>query len=173
MSWTKLDDRWTDRPVFESIDHEARWHYLALIQTCSRDSRTDGVLPIGRARRASDVADPDRAHQVLEEHSLVELTKDTVRVVEIGEHIPPPHIRQASEKAKVRMKRMRAHKAGDHSLCLPDNCESAHVPRHVTGNTGTGQDGTETGQEQTQLGPREKNGVWPEVMQPGSSGAAR
>jgi hypothetical protein len=29
VTWTHLDDGFTDRPIFEDLSYEARWHYLA------------------------------------------------------------------------------------------------------------------------------------------------
>lgn len=42
MSWTRLDDRWCDDEVFEDMDYEARWHYLCMIQYCSRNEKYSG-----------------------------------------------------------------------------------------------------------------------------------
>ena len=65
----------------------------------------------------------------------------------IHEHIPPPHIRKSKDQTKIRTRRCRAHKAGDHSLCIEDNCPELAtvtdlVTRHVTRNDGTGRGGT-------------------------------
>lgn len=153
MSWTRLDDRFTDRTVFEDVDFESRWHYLALVQKCSAEGRWDGVMPLAKARRASDVTDPDKAHAALEECSLVEIIGNTLRVVEIADHIPPTHVRNNAQLSKIRMRRKRAHAAGDHSMCLPEHCPHAPSYAEVTRNTGTGQDRTGESQEQEELEP--------------------
>jgi hypothetical protein len=142
MTWTRLDDRWTEQPVFESLSYETRWHYLAMIQFCSRTDRIDGLLTIKDARRCSDVDDPARAIQDLLDVGLLEPVAGRLRLVEIHEHIPPPSVRLASQGAKIRKRRSRSHKDGDHSMCLPEHCPHASVTGDVTRDPGTGQDGT-------------------------------
>jgi hypothetical protein len=183
VTWSRFDDRWADRPVWESVDLASRWHYLCLIQSCSRNERYDGIVPLKLARRASDVDDPDECHAVLEAHSLLEIRGDEIRIVEIDEHVPPPSIRNNAEASKVRMARMRKHKNGDHSDCLSESCPQVPVTGFVTRNTGTGQDGqlpeeqpTEEAESVTRngVGNASSNGVtsvWPEAVRPGSGGA--
>lgn len=153
MSWTRLDDGWTERSVFEGMPYSTRWHYLCLIQLCSRTDRVDGCLTMSAACRASDVPHPAEALAQLAAVGLVETRDGTCRLPFIGDHVPPPHVRNAADAAKVRMRRSRAHKTGDHSLCLPENCPDApHVagdvtrnvadPERVTRNPGTGRDRT-------------------------------
>ena len=142
MSWTRLDDRWAERPVLVRLPYEARWHYLAMIQFCSRNDRIDGRLTIKDATRCSDVDDPGRSVQDLRDVGLLELDDGWVRLVEIDDHIPPPSVRQKAENDKIRKRRERAHKAGDHSLCLPDHFSHATVTGDVTRDPRTGQDGT-------------------------------
>lgn len=157
MTWTRLDDTWTDLPELADLPHAERWHYLCMIQFCSRTLRYDGVLKVADARRCSDVDDPDAALEHLAAVGLIEHQTDgRVKVAKIDEHIPPPSVRENSEKSKIRMQRMRAHKNGDHSMCLPGKCEhvvldeqtgevtttTSTVTPPVTRNTGTGQDGT-------------------------------
>lgn len=158
MTWTRLDDTWTDLPELADLPHDERWHYLCMIQFCSRTLRYDGVLKVADARRCSDVDNPDEALDHLAAVGLVHRQADgRVKVAKIDEHIPPPSVRENSEKSKVRMQRMRAHKNGDHSLCLPERCEHVDLDKatgeitttsqppvtaSVTRNTGTGQDGT-------------------------------
>jgi hypothetical protein len=142
MTWTRLDDRWTEQPLLARLSYETRWHYLAMIQFCSRTNRIDGVLTVKDAMRCSDVDDPSRANHELLDAGLLEPDIARLRIVEIHDHIPPPGVRKASEKAKIRMRRHRAHEAGDHSLCLPDHCSHAPVTGDVTRDPGTGRDRT-------------------------------
>jgi hypothetical protein len=142
MSWTKLDDRWTDRPELAPLSYETRWHYLAMIQFCSRTDRIDGVLTIKDAKRCSDVEDPGRAIRDLLDAGLLEPDAGRLRIVEIHEHVPPPSVRQKAENDKIRKRRERAHKAGDHSMCLPDHCSRISVTSEVTRDLGTGRDRT-------------------------------
>ena len=154
MSWTRLDDTWTDLPELSALDHQVRWHYLAMIQFCSRTGRYDGILKLADARRCSDVDDPSAAISTLAEAQLlIHLPSNQIKVGRIDDHIPPPSIRESKEKTKNRVRRHRLHKNGDHSECLPDNCEHAkgeppvdtstgEVTGDVTRYTRTGQDRT-------------------------------
>jgi hypothetical protein len=147
MSWTRYDDLFTERPEWDGVPYPVRWHYLALVQACSRQRRWDGVLPLAHARRASDVEDPDDCHRLLAAAGLLKVDETAVRLLVIDEHIPPTYVRDNAKKSKIRMRRMRAHRSGDHSLCLPDSCpaappDSADVTSTVTRNAGTGQDRT-------------------------------
>lgn len=150
MTWTRLDDGWTERQVFEQLPYEARWHYLAMIQFCSRNHRYDGVMRAIDARRCSDLDDPTTAVAMLAAVGLVEVTDTSVRVVHIEESIPPPHMRDEERKRRQReeKRRSRLHRNGDHSMCLPGRC--SHVTSPVTsavtsvltpGRDRTGQDG--------------------------------
>jgi hypothetical protein len=147
MTWTRLDDGWSDRPFLEPLSFEVRWHYLALIQFCSRTSRYDGFVRTSDARRCSDVPDPAAAVAVLLARGLLEQLEGGMRVVHITEHVPPPHMRDETRKAsqRDRKRRERLHKQGDHTYCLPDNCPSITadpVTGEVTRDAGTGRDGT-------------------------------
>jgi hypothetical protein len=146
MTWTRLDDRWTDRPELERLPYETRWHYLAMIQFCSRTDRVDGLLTIKDARRCSDVGDPAAAVADLLNVGLLETVDSRLRLVEIHDHVPPPGVRLNAQKSKIRMRRKRAHDDGDHSMCLPTHCskplQRGDVTPEVTRNPRTGRDRT-------------------------------
>lgn len=150
MTWTRLDDTWTDLPELAVLRFDIRWHYLAMIQFCSRTKRYDGVLKLADARRCSDVDDPAAAITELTSAGLlVQLSPSSIKVGRIDDHIPPPSVREHSAKTKIRMSRHRRHKNGDHSDCIPGNCDqvkvdttTGEVTGDVTRNPGTGQDGT-------------------------------
>lgn len=146
MTWTRLTDTWCDDPVFEGVDFAARWHYLSMIQHCSRTGRYDGTLRLVDARRCSDVDDPAAALGNLVVAGLVEnVDGATVKVVRIDEHVPPPSVRDAAATTKVRVARHRKHKNGDHSECLPEKCPHRGNER----SNALPQDGTETGRAVT------------------------
>ena len=142
MTWTRLDDQWTERPDLATLDHATRWHYLSMIVFCSRTGRLDGVLRLADARRCSDVDDPDQAHRYLIAVGLVEQRGGLLAIPAIHEHVPPPSVRNKAEQDKMRKRRQRAHKADDHSLCIPGHCPNAAVTGDVTRDMrdGTGQD---------------------------------
>ncbi len=160
MTWTRLDDGWSDNPLLEQLTYETRWHYLCLIQFCSRTSRYDGLVRPADARRCSDVANPAVAVTDLVNVGLLALVDGAVQVVQIEQHVPPPHLRDEKRKAdqRERKQRGRLHKAGDHTYCLPESCEQMFSPvtSEVTRDVGTGQDGTGqdwTGREVEQSPP--------------------
>lgn len=148
MTWTRLDDSWTDKPQLADLDFATRWHYLAMIQFCCRNDRHDGSLRNSDARRASDHPEPPRALADLANAGLIEITSTGYRIIEIDAHVPPPWVAQKQERDRERKRRERAHKAGDHSLCDPDRCPAVTpsvtttVTPNVTTNPGTGRDGT-------------------------------
>lgn len=148
MSWTRLDDLWTDKPIINELSFEDRWHYLAMIQFCSRTDQFDGHLRAIDAQRCSDHSDPHAAIRRMAAAGLLTVSGGTVRVNAIDEHMPPPSVRQSTERAKVRKRRQRAHESGRHSECLPKHCEKARtrnvtqdVTRDNTRDPGTGQNG--------------------------------
>lgn len=167
MTWTRLDDGWSDSPILEQLPYEVRWHYLALIQFCSRTSRYDGLVRPADARRCSDVPDPAAALTELQNVGLLALVDGAVKVVAIESHVPPPHLRDEVRKQSQRQRkqRERMHAKGDHSYCVPEHCPevSRPVSGEVTRDVGTGQDGTgqdwtssevKDVQEQDEPGPR-------------------
>ena len=146
MTWTRLDDGWTDSTDFADLDHATRWHYLSMIQFCSRTAKYDGLMRRGDAMRCSDVDDPGGAIAALAADGLIAIEDKYVRVLRIEEHVPPPSVRESAEKTKVRVRRHRKHSNGDHSECLPTHCDQAPTPSDVTGDVtrypGTGRAGT-------------------------------
>jgi len=148
VTWTRLDDGWTDLPLFESLPFETRWHYLALLQFCSRTSRYDGIVRGSDARRCSDVPDPVAALMTLHSVGLVVTDERGYRLPFIDQHVPPPYMRDEERKAgqRDRKRRERRHKIGDHALCDPEHCAGGPaVPRDMSRDAGTGRDGTGRG----------------------------
>lgn len=144
MSWTRLDDGWTDDPIVNELSHDDRWHYIALIQFCSRTRKYDGCVRYVDAKRCSDHPDPDLALKNMHALRLVTIDGDHVKLNRLEEHIPPPSIRDNAKNSRIRMQRMRKHAVGDQSESMPD-CEKAvtrDVTAPVTRNTRTGQDRT-------------------------------
>ncbi|WP_141575938.1 hypothetical protein [Actinomadura sp. WMMA1423] len=166
MAWLRDSDDYTQRVEWDGVSYEARWHYKAMIEYCSRSRRWDGRLPLEQALRVSDVPDPDRCIAELEaigyaivtrnvtshvtSQSPSRVTLGTVTLPRIDEHIPPRGMRDNASNSKLRMQRKRAHDRGEHHLCLPKNCPQATPPddpaadtrntRSVTRNPGTGRD---------------------------------
>lgn len=175
MSWTRLDDRWTDSPELRDLSMEARWHYLCMIQFCSRTATYDGIMRARDARRCSDVDDPAGALAALDGAGLIRAEGDRIHLLRLEQHIPSPSVRENAERSKIRMRRHRKHKNGDHSECLPETCSHAHEGRNatapVTRNTGTGQD--RTGQDKAGVTEPFENAeqvsIWP-VAVPGGKG---
>jgi hypothetical protein len=126
MTWTRLDDNWLADEAFDGLDVPTIFHYLNMIQFCSRGKRYTGLVPLVHARTCSIVDDPTAAIAALIKAELLEnVDGATLRVVRIEEHIPPPSVREASAATAVRVARHRKHKNGDHSDCLPEKCSKA------------------------------------------------
>lgn len=145
MTWTRLDDRWSEQPMFEDMSFEDRWHYLAMIQRCSRAEAYDGVIRAVDARRCSDHPDPAGALARLVEAHLIEIvTGGKYRVVHIDDHTPPPSVRKKTEADRDRQRRKRAHDNDDHHLCKADaDCRvTPTVTRDIARDVRTGQDRT-------------------------------
>lgn len=148
MSWTRLDDMWTESTELEALTFAERWHYLTMIQHCSRTRKFDGNMRMVDARRCSDHPDPDEAINSLAGAGLVQVLGPTVKVLQIDGHIPPPSVRNKQEDDRKRKQRQRKHKEGDHSMCVPEYCEASLPPvtSEVTRDKGsdprTGQDRT-------------------------------
>lgn len=143
MTWTRLDDNWQADPAFDRLDIHARWHYLMMIQFCSRGKRYDGVMPLAEAETCSTA--PDRTSiigKLILAGLVVNIDGEMLRMVRIADHIPPKSIRESSQK---RVSRHRRHRDGDHSECLPKSCLDV---RNEAGNA-LHQDGDRTGQAVT------------------------
>ncbi|MFI0406629.1 hypothetical protein [Actinomadura sp. 3N508] len=66
MPWLRDSDDYTQRAEWDGVSYEARWHYRAMVEYCSRSHRWDGRLTLEQARRVSDVPDPDTCIAELE-----------------------------------------------------------------------------------------------------------
>jgi len=163
VTWTRLDDGWTDDPTLAQLSYPARWHYLALVQFCSRTGRYDGVVGRADARRCSDVEDPAACLAELDAAGLsvpvtLVVTRDRgYALTRIAQHVPPPHLRDEARKPAqaARQRRSRARKQ-------QSPVTSRDVSRVTPGRDGTGRDGT-------LMGPTpDAADAWPEVTPPGS-----
>jgi len=124
MTWTRLDDHWTEQKAIADLSLAARWHYLCLIQLCSRSDRYDGVVRMVDSLRCSDVEDPKVAMNEIHQAGLVKRIDDrSIVLVFIDQHVPPPSVRKKAESDRVRKQRQRLHEAGDHSTCYRQRCD--------------------------------------------------
>jgi hypothetical protein len=166
LSWTRLDDGWTDRHEFDGLPFDARWHYLALIQWCCRTARWDGTVRARDARRCSDVDEPADVLAALITAGLLVGEGTDYRIVHIDDHIPPPHLRDEKRKSdqRERQQRARAHRIGRHDWCLDTASCRASVTGDVTRDPGTGRDGP--GREELQALEVPSDNGWPDVIYP-------
>lgn len=170
MTWTRLDDTWTDQPRLEALDFATRWHYLCMIQFCSRNDRMDGFMRNVDARRCSDVPDPARCLAELAAAELISVVGDQYRIVDIDQHVPPAWVIKKAERDRDSVKRRRWHAKGDHTLCRPSECSDVVTTVDTTDGTtvddhaGTGRDGT--GRAEDMGGSLEQSATW-ETAVPG------
>lgn len=162
MTWTRLNDNWTESPALEELSFEDRWHYLALIQRCSRSEAYDGLIRGVDARRCSDHPDPAAAiAHLVDAHLLAIIPGGKYKVIHIDDHVPPPSVRMKTENDKIRQRRKRAHDNGDHGLCKPDaDCVTGSVTRDTGRDVRTGQDRTGRDEEKYPVSTME----WPTVQ---------
>ncbi len=150
MAWVRTSDAWPESAAFEPLSLAARWHYLCLIHLCARKPAYDGRLRIVDAHRASDVDNaPAAVHELIQAGLLTHTKKDnTVTVVKIDDHMPPPHMRDESRKP-AQNKRKAAERA--RKAAAERDRKAGDTSSDVTRDTGTGRDGTgravETGGE--------------------------
>jgi hypothetical protein len=148
MSWTRLDDGWIDQQILADLPLGTRWHYLGMIQFCSRTQRFDGFVRAVDARRCSDVDHPDAALRQLADVGLIVSDQGGYVVVKMEErYSPPPWAQKRTESNKQAQRRKRAHENGEHSLCLPANCalarrpdDDSHADKAADSRTGQAQD---------------------------------
>ncbi|MFT3971807.1 MAG: hypothetical protein QM695_16400 [Micropruina sp.] len=153
MTWTRLDDLWTEQKEITDLSFEARWHYLCLIQACSRSMRTDGVIREVDALRCSDVEEPRAAMNEIYKAGLIQVAtgdngKKTVKLLRVDDHLPSASTIAKTEADRIRQQRSRKHKSGDHSMCYRQRCDQgvldeptpSRVTSHVTENKQIEQD---------------------------------
>lgn len=131
MSWTKLDDLWSEKIEEVVSDHSARWHYLALIQLCSRLEARDGIVTRAKAERCSDLPDTRQALSTLADAGLVVDMGNRIKVTRAAEHVISEAKQAELERNRENQRRSRAHRNGDHDECIPgdgdrpSNCSHA------------------------------------------------
>lgn len=145
MTWTRLDDVWGDDAVWDEISYPARWHYLMMIQVCSRGERYDGVMPLARAENCSDLARDEvpRCLNELMDADLLEVSSDgrSIKVVRIEDHLPPAYLRDPERKAKQRERKAASRARKPKPSSPPPEPVTGDVTRDQSRDTRTGQDG--------------------------------
>jgi hypothetical protein len=127
MSWTSFGDQYTRQQLWDGISYEARWHYHALAEECVRGHRWDGRLSLALALRSSDVPDPVKCHAELEAVGMLIVVADTIQLIYIEHHIPPPGDRPdwllPRKRGNQRDYRWRkCHERGQHDRHCPRDC---------------------------------------------------
>lgn len=135
MTWGRFDDGFTDRPVWEGMPYEVRWHYVAMIMWCCRTGRYDGTIRGADARRCSDLDDPAAALAALVTAGLLAEADGGYRLVLIDEHALPAHLRDENRKPAQRDRKRRSRARTDRP-----------VTGDVTRDTGSGRDGPGRGE---------------------------
>lgn len=146
MSWSRLDDLWTEQMEHTMPDDFAdRWHYLAMIQRCSRVEARDGIIPTTVAERASDHPNPREAITRLASLGLVVHLGKQVKLVHADQHVISEERKRETERKRDDQRRSRAHREGSHQYCIPGDgdkpkdCSQALSPDgDVTGDKSPG-----------------------------------
>jgi hypothetical protein len=126
MTWTKLGDEFSDE-ARDLTDAEYRTHSDALIWSNRRG--LDLLVPKRDLRKFGESPHADEAPEGLIAKGW---WADEGECWNIGLRFPEWQLERAviekrREATALRMRRMRLHKAADHSLCLPASCPSAGV----------------------------------------------
>jgi hypothetical protein len=144
--WTKLGDEFGDA-AWNLSDAAHRTHIDALMW--SNRLGLDLVVPKRHLRR---FAFSDQADVAADELCSAGWWKDTGDFWDVGQRFPEWQmesavVEQRRSSAALRQRRHRMHKAGNHGLCLPQNCPevTSDVTRdktHDPGRVGTGRENT-------------------------------
>ena len=136
MSWTKFGDEY---PVEarELTDAEWRTHGEALMWSNNR--LLDFHVPKKDVRRFAEYDSDVPLDVVTAGLVKKEWWRDDGDEWFIGLRFPEwqldsDEVRRTQAKAAARMKRIRRHRNGDHSLCDPSACADAHVRANVQAN---------------------------------------
>lgn len=153
MAWLRYSDDFTKDRSWDGVSFEARWHYLALLEECSQGRYWNGALPVTRAVRCSDTSDPEKCIDELVRAGRLRREAETIHVLDAEDHVPPEGQRDENllprKRSNVKAYRFRQCQQGNHSKdCPRATCpEKKPVTERVTGNAGTGRDGTEKGNQ--------------------------
>jgi hypothetical protein len=131
VTWTKLGDEFSDQ-ARDLTDAEHRTHVDALIWSNRRG--LDLHIP---KRDLPRFAESDAAADAVTGLVVKGWWKDRGDTWHVGVHFPEWQLERAviekrREGSALRMRRSRMHKAGEHSICLPERC--ADVARNETRN---------------------------------------
>jgi len=126
MTWTKLSSDFAGRPALLSVPRGARLlHVEALIW--SNTHAQDGHIPGHVLTRITDELEPDKAAAGLVDAGVWEIADDGWQIVDSLDDQPSKaDMDKVHELWRVRQRRQRQHRSGDHSLCDPRYC---HVTR--------------------------------------------
>lgn len=131
MTWTKLGDEFSDE-ARDQADAEFRTHVEALIWSNRRG--LDLQVPKRDLRRFAKSPDAAQAVDGLLAKGWWKDLGDTwdISLRFADWQLERAVVEKRRELATARQRRRRKHLAGDHSLCLPENCDVAPVTRDKT-----------------------------------------
>lgn len=132
MTWARLDDGITDRPDLLALERTVRLlHIEGIVWSCRHE--TDGAIPRHVIRKVTDDPDPEAAAAALVAAGLWNETDDGWCIDGfLEDQISSEDLERQRELARVRQRRQRQHRAGDHSLCEPRYCRRASEASRVT-----------------------------------------
>jgi hypothetical protein len=146
MTWLSFDDGYTRERVWDDIPHDTRWHFHAIVELCCATRRYNGRLRWADALRCSDAPDPARSVKELMTAGLLLDLGAEVEVENIDDFLPPKGQRAENLLARKRKNqaeyRRRKCERGEHDRHCPAATCPARVANRVTGNPGSGRDGS-------------------------------
>ena len=157
MTWVSFDDGYTRERVWDGIPYDTRWHFHAIVELCCATRRYDGRLRWPDALRCSDVPDPARSVKELVTAGLLLDLGAAVEVENIDDFLPPEGQRAENLLARKRKNqaayRRRKCERGEHDRHCPAATCPARVASRVTGNPGSGRDGTGSTKTEGRVSP--------------------
>lgn len=139
MTWTKLSDDATDDPALLALPRTIRLVHFEALVWANRHG-TDGAIPRHMLPRITDDKDPDGAAELLVAAGKWELSTAGWEIVGFLDDQPSAEdVRRTKDLARLRQRKQRLHRAGDHSLCevkycpaLRDETRESRVTKSVT-----------------------------------------
>lgn len=123
MTWLRFTDTVAERPVWEQLGTDAFMLHVAALGYSNRHS-ADGRLTRSQVRRLLWLDDPLEVAARLVAAGVWETDDDAfVMVDDLADQLDSDEVARMRENNRIRTKRSRLHRQGDHSICDPRYCQ--------------------------------------------------
>lgn len=122
MTWTKFSEDAADDPALLALERTYRLVWFEAMLWANRFA-TDGAIPRHMLSRITDCHDPDGAADFLVAAGKWKPSETGWEIVGFLDDQPSAdEVRRTKELARLRQRRQRQHRAGDHTLCEVKYC---------------------------------------------------